>query len=407
MLPLPAPLLGFDALASLVVREGREGRQVTDLAFPLTEYTERIGRVREAMSRHSLDGLLIHSLPEICYLTGFQTALIRAYACLIIPAQGECALVIERDEQYNAHESSWVNEVFTYPRWIDPVDTTLEAISSLGLSGCRMGLDLRTRYLAPLDYLKIADRLKRLSNSHGIVSQCMRIKSQLEVDYIRRAASITELGMRAAIDAAVIGTTDNAVASTAYKVMIGSGSEYMSSDPIVCAGNNSFVPHGHFRNRNITDGDLVLLEMSGCVRRYSAPMMRTVSIGQPGKVVAAMADRCPGALEAIIERMRPGALFSDLASAGKAVLADFGTSMIFHGTYAYSVGLGFPGTSWADSLVEIREGVLDSLAPGMVFHIPMSLRDRGKAGVACSDSVLITASGCESLTHMERGIFIR
>ena len=53
----------------------------------------------------------------------------------------------------------------------------------------------------------------------------MRIKSQLEVDYIRRAASITELGMRAAIDAAVIGTTDNAVASTAYKVMIGSGSE--------------------------------------------------------------------------------------------------------------------------------------------------------------------------------------
>ena len=359
------------------------------------------------MSRHSLDGLLIHSLPEICYLTGFQTALIRAYACLIIPAQGECALVIERDEQYNAHESSWVNEVFTYPRWIDPVDTTLEAISSLGLSGCRMGLDLRTRYLAPLDYLKIADRLKRLSNSHGIVSQCMRIKSQLEVDYIRRAASITELGMRAAIDAAVIGTTDNAVASTAYKVMIGSGSEYMSSDPIVCAGNNSFVPHGHFRNRNITDGDLVLLEMSGCVRRYSAPMMRTVSIGQPGKVVAAMADRCLGALEAIIERMRPGALFSDVASAGKAVLADFGTSMIFHGTYAYSVGLGFPGTSWADSLVEIREGVLDSLAPGMVFHIPMSLRDRGKAGVACSDSVLITASGCESLTHMERGIFIR
>jgi len=136
-------------------------------------------------------------------------------------------------------------------------------------------------------------------------------------------------------------------------------------------------------------------------------MMRTVSIGQPGKVVSAMADRCLGALEAIIERMRPDALFSDVASAGKAVLADFGTSMIFHGTYAYSVGLGFPGTSWADSLVEIREGVLDSLAPGMVFHIPMSLRDRGKAGVACSDSVLITASGCESLTHMERGIFIR
>jgi Xaa-Pro dipeptidase len=149
------------------------------------------------------------------------------------------------------------------------------------------------------------------------------------------------------------------------------------------------------------------LEMSGCVRRYFTPMMRTVNIGQADKVVAAMAYRCGGALKAIIERMQPGVLFSDIAATGKAVRADFGTSMIFHGTYAYSIGLGFPGTSWADSLVEIREGGLDRLTPGMVLHIPMSLRVRGKAGVACSDAVLITASGCESLTPLERGIFIR
>jgi Xaa-Pro dipeptidase len=105
--------------------------------------------------------------------------------------------------------------------------------------------------------------------------------------------------------------------------------------------------------------------------------------------------------------MRPGVIFSDIAATGKAVLADFATSTIFHGTYAYSIGLGFPGTSWADSLIEIREGGSDRLAPGMVLHIPMSLRDRGKAGVACSDTVLITDSGCEPLTHLERGIFIR
>jgi len=208
----------------------------------------------------------------------------------------------------------------------------------------------------------------------------MRIKSQLEVNYIRRAASITELGMRAAIDEAVIGTTDNAIASAA---LIGSGSEYMSSDPIVCTGKNSSIPHGHFRNRSITDGDLILLEMSGCVRRYSAPMMRTVSIGRPDKVVASMADRCRGALEAIIERIQPGVLFSDIASTGKAVLADFGTSMIFHGTYGYSIGLGFPGTSWADSLVEIREGGLDRLAPGMVLLFAIGARRAWRAVTPC------------------------
>jgi Xaa-Pro dipeptidase len=91
----------------------------------------------------------------------------------------------------------------------------------------------------------------------------------------------------------------------------------MSSDPIVCVGNNSSIPHGHFRNREITSGDLALLEMSGCVRRYSAPMMRTASMGPPDKVVSAMADRCREALEAIIERMQPGALFSDIAATAR------------------------------------------------------------------------------------------
>lgn len=174
----------------------------------------------------------------------------------------------------------------------------------------------------------------------------------------------------------------------------------MSSDPIVCAGNNSSIPYGRYRNRRITDGDLILQEMSGCVRRYSAPMMCTVSIGPPDNVVPVMADRCRAALEAIIHRMQPGVLFSDIAATGKAALADFGTSMIFHGTYAYSIGLGFPGTSRADSFIEIREGGAGKL-------VPMSLRDRGKAGVACSDTVLVTNLGCEPLTHLERELFIR
>jgi Xaa-Pro aminopeptidase len=79
----------------------------------------------------------------------------------------------------------------------------------------------------------------------------------MEVSYTRRAASITELGMRAAIGASVLGTTNNAIASPAYKALIGGGSEYMSLDPSCARVKNSSIPHGHFRNHNITDGDLI------------------------------------------------------------------------------------------------------------------------------------------------------
>ena len=80
--------------------------------------------------------------------------------------------------------------------------------------------------------------------------------------------------------------------------------------------------------------------------------------------------------------------------------------MIFHGTYAYSIGLGVP-PSWADCPVDIRENDPTVVRQGMVFHLPISLRDEGRYGVAFSETLVITEDGCEVLTNMERDLFIR
>ena len=53
-----------------------------------------------AMDRAGLDVLLVHSLPNICYLTGFQTPLSDWYHCLILPRDGEPVLqVCDPDSQ--------------------------------------------------------------------------------------------------------------------------------------------------------------------------------------------------------------------------------------------------------------------------------------------------------------------
>jgi Xaa-Pro dipeptidase len=384
-------------------------KDMQELAFSLAEYNERVSKVRDTMKQRGIDVFLIHSLPSIFYLTGFQTVATRAYACFVLPAEGECGIVLERDEQYNARQGAWVEDLFTYARWVDPIEVTVDAVKRLGLHGSRIGIECASRYLSSLHYLQLRDRLApaTLIDGSDIVLQRMLLKSQREIDYIRQAAAITVQGMRAAIDAVAVGRTDNDVASVAYQRLVAAGSEYMSSDPIVCAGENSAIPHGHYANRKILSGDVVLLEMSACVQRYSAPLMRAVSLGRPDPAVVAMEKSCRHALEDVIGHMGPGVAFSEVAKKGKAALEAAGPSMIFHGTYAYSMGLGFPGTSWADSPVEIRDDSSGTLEAGMVFHLPISLRDKGKSGVAYSETVVITDGGCEVLTEMDRELFLR
>jgi Xaa-Pro dipeptidase len=327
----------------------------------------------------------------------------------VLPAQGAPCIVTEKDESYNAKLSAWVENLFTYVRGGSPVQVTVSAVSSLGRNHRRIGAEYASRYLCPQHFAHLRDALApaTLVDSSDIVPRQMLIKSADEIGCIRRAAAITSQGMSAAVEAVATARTDNDVASAACQALIANGSEYMSSGPIVCAGRNSGVPHSHYARRTIARGDTILLEMSACVQRYSAPLMRSVTVGRPGSRVVAMASACKRALEDVMPRMMPGAAFADAASAGKAAIAKAGPGLIFHGTYAYSIGLGFPGTSWADSPVEVRDDESGCFEPGMVFHLPMSLRDEGVAGVAFSETVLITEHGPETLTNFERELFER
>ena len=70
----------------------------------------------------------------------------------------------------------------------------------------------------------------------GLVEQVKAIKSPAEIAYLRNAGAITTLGMRAAIEAAAAGKTENDVAAAAYHALFGGGSDYMAIPAIVTSG---------------------------------------------------------------------------------------------------------------------------------------------------------------------------
>ena len=172
---------------------------------------------------------------------------------------------------------------------------------------------------------------------------------------LRQAARLTSLGMLAAIDAVAEGKTDNEVAAAAYQTLISGGSEYMSLDPIVTVGEWSGVPDSTHCRRPILPGDAILLEMGACIHRYTAASMRTAVSGVPGDDVRRAADACIASLNTVIENMKPGTLADDIAAHADRTWADISRRLVWHGIYAYSLGLGFP-PDWNDCPVLVERG---------------------------------------------------
>jgi Xaa-Pro aminopeptidase len=231
------------------------------------------------------------------------------------------------------------------------------------------------------------------------------IKSPAEIAYLREAARLSTLGMEGALGAAAPGQTENDLAALASQLMIAGGSEYMCIEPFVTAGRRSGVPHSTFRRNTLRPGDAVLLEVGACVCRYTAPLMRTVALVPVPAAVRRAAAACRDSLNVLIEYMRPGAVARDVAARARVAWLPLCQELIWHGIYAYSVGLGFP-PDWNDAPLCITENADFVLEPGMCFHATTSLRQPAAFGVALSETVLIAEQGNEVLTGTPRDLCV-
>jgi Xaa-Pro aminopeptidase len=58
-------------------------------------------------------------------------------------------------------------------------------------------------------------------------------------------------------------------------------------------------------------------------------------------------------------------------------------------------------------LLRLRAGNQTTLRPGMVFHATMGLRRDTQYGAVCSETIVVTETGCEALTDFPRQYFYK
>jgi Xaa-Pro aminopeptidase len=246
-------------------------------------------------------------------------------------------------------------------------------------------------------------------------------KDKHEIELMRRAAAISSGAHRRAMERAQVGWYEYQVEAELAHEFLTHGAQSVAYPSIVAGGPNACVLHYRDNNRQLQDGDLLLID-AGCeYHSYASDITRTFPIN--GKFSGPQKDVYELVLAAqlaCIDAVVPGADFHDYHRVAERVLAqgyiDLG---LCHGTldevlesgsykqfYMHRAG-HWLGLDVHDAGAYQVKGASQKLEPGMVLtvepgtyiraadNVPEAFWD---IGVRIEDDVLVTAGGNENLT---------
>ena len=383
--------------------------------FSLDEYRERLDALRRRMERAGADVLLVTSPENLYYLSGYQTPGYYWYQTLIVPLEREPVFVVRMNEASNVEPLSWVEDCRPYEDFEDWIDHTRDVLADLGLAGARIGLDYDSFFLRTRDEKRLVAALPAATfvDGAGLVEEGRLVKSPQELEYMRQAARAAEEGLRAGIEACRAGVTENDVAAEIHRAQILAGSEYTGLPIFIRTGARDAQTHATWARHPLEPGDSITMEMPGCINRYHAALYGQVFLGEPPDALLRGMEIGNGIMREAKAAIRPGVPAGDIHALVQGRLREAaGEAAQRNSRTAYSIGIAF-APDWGEGhILSMTQGETRPLEAGMTFHLLaghvfLTGMERVMRS-CCSDTVLVTEDGCETLTGgVEHKVYVR
>jgi Xaa-Pro dipeptidase len=395
-------------------------------AFDEAEYRARLDRLRARMAAIGVEVCLISTPENIFYLTGLDHWGYFAPHLLIVPAAGEMALVTRAMEQvtvahqvpnadFRGHADNESAAEVTVRLLPDrglakAAGAVADALEEQGGRATRIGLEKWSAGLSCGLAETLMTGLPAASwvDVTGLVDELRQIKSPAEQRCMRAAARVSDAALAATLEAIRVGVDERSVAAECQRALIAAGGTYPGFGPFIRPAARLGEEHTTWGEGVLAAGQAVFLELSGCIRRYHAPLGRLVFPGSLPPGAEPMAEVCLDAFDAVLDALRPGALAREVYAAWQNVVDRAGLAHYRRHHCGYLVGIGFP-PSWTggNRVTGLRHDSDLVIRTGMSFHILSWLMGTGRGDYFVSDTVLLTETGAEVLTTAPRGPLVR
>ncbi|MGB9861071.1 MAG: M24 family metallopeptidase [Candidatus Bipolaricaulaceae bacterium] len=347
----------------------------------MNEYLRRRKELWEKVQSQGLEAFLLVNVegseqPNLRYLTGFTGT----FGILVL---GEETLFLtdpRYTEQAQREVDLAVEEV--RGRWVPQL---IERLRKLGIKRVGMGSTRTTLQL--FEELKKAGQGVEFVPVGSPVEELRRVKSEAEIQKIKKAVELTEAGLSWIIKKLRPGMTEREVALELEFWYRKEGADDVAFELIVAAGPQSAMPHHRASAHPLREGEVVLFDIGAKVDGYCADITRVVALGEPGKEVRDAYKLVLAANEAGIKAIKAGVSGKDVDAEARKVIEEAGLGEKFGHGLGHGVGL------------EVHEGPRlsttseDILVGGNVVTVEPGVYFPGRFGIRIEDLVVVGEDG--------------
>jgi Xaa-Pro dipeptidase len=384
------------------------------LVFSREEYAERLRRARELMAKQGLDALLLSSLANVVYLTGYRSQLFvstfRPFLALI-PLNSDPVLLLPDLELGVGQEVSPIADIRPWGRVAGSIAPTGIAAAALvikekGLAGGRIGIEQGAgmRLGMGLDQF---DELKALVpdaawiNSASLLWELRKVKSPAEVACLREAQRITDAAYHACLDYAREGVNELDLLRVLGMKMMEEGADTPGMQIITSGPARYKMTNPWPTDRKLEKGDMVIFDIGAVYKGYWADITRGFFIGEVSTRQREFYEAAKEITRVTVEAVRPGVTCASVDAVADQAITERGyKDYVLHRT-GHSLGLE------VHELPSIAPGDETILQPGMVVTIEPGIYDFSIGAFRMEDLILVTETGYEYLSHAERELIVK
>ena len=381
------------------------------LPFSNEEYNKRLIKLRSIMDKDNLDMIILTSMHNIAYYSGFiYCSFGRPYGCIItenkivtISANIDASQPWRRSHCENIIYTDWKKDNFL--KAITSIIDENKIPKNIGIENDHITLEMNEKIQSIFSASAFTDISKKLM-------KLRMIKSKEEIEIIKNGARIADIGGEEIVKNIKEGATELEIAITGRDKMEKEiaktypDAEYMDTWVWFQSGINTDGAHNPKTNRKLVNGDILSLNTFPMISGYYTALERTLFLDN-------INDESLKAWEANVkvhkrglELIKPGVKCSDICNELNELFAELG--YLQYRTFGYGHSFGVLSHFYGrEAGLELREDIDTILEENMVISMePMILIPEGNPGAGGyreHDILVIGKNSAENITKFPFG----
>lgn len=301
--------------------------------------SKRITNCSKSMKREGQDVLLLTKPSNMYYFTGDG----RLCAFTMISSDQQVAIGVPQTDVEDVTDLAHFDHILSFEDEVGMIHSIAKFFKQFGISKGVVGLEhtfLTSSMMKMLTHPHAKPEAVTVADCTDILSKLRTVKDSIEIELMKEAGRVADLGMEAAMVSIKPGMTESQIAGEGEYAMRQADAEGFWRS-YVASGPRTRIAHGIPTNRKVEKSDIIMIDLHPIVNNYSSDICRLACVGEPTADQVKAYDVYLDALQKTTEKSVSGVHMVELEKTLHSVLQIAGYGENIFGPPIHGIGINF------------------------------------------------------------------